>query len=127
LCGNNVLCIVRKRVPKTCTPTWLYVYINAPVSALIGRFRITAIEPLNSLSKDFLDRSRLTRQEAENYIRESTVSTYSVGPFEPGSSVITLREFRQRFDFAPPQSFLFLSTSAKRWLDSRLELADLPA
>ncbi len=46
LCQRKFRAVIRKRIPKTLKPAWLYFHVNAPVSAICARAQIRAVREL---------------------------------------------------------------------------------
>ncbi len=118
LSRQKVKVVFRKRGPKHTTPIWMYVYIGAPESSIIGRARIKHCEQqgidaaLRKCKDGHISESDL-RQYAGRY---SELFVFTIGPVELWRNPLnlaTLRELR----FTPPQSFLVLSKEGKKRLD----------
>ena len=111
--------IFRKRAPRFTTPTQMYVYIGAPVSAIIGRCAITSLEWLPvedvlALSSEGAISTDELKQYSGIY---RALAVYSVRPIEVCRPSLTLSVLHERFAFLPPQSFFRLSRKGQVDLD----------
>lgn len=111
--------VFRKRAPRNMTPKQIYVYIGAPMSALIGRCAVTALEWLSTedalaLSSEGL----LPIEELRRYARDyDSLAVYTIQPIELCSSPLSFSTLQEKFSFSPPQSFFVLSRQGQRDLD----------
>jgi predicted transcriptional regulator len=124
--ATNVSRIFRKRAPRAIRPKYLYAYVGSPVSAVIGRLEVTALEsirsndaiklcPLGSISEKDLSRY------SEGY---DALHVYSVKPIQLCKSPISLNELQSEYSFSPPQSFLVLSVNGQAELDQKAGFAN---
>lgn len=111
--------IIRKRVPVSVTPSWIYFHINAPFSELRARARIKAIEMISKQDAVKLHKQLdLSIDEIRAYAgAASEIGAYSVAAFELASNNITTRALQEQMIYSPPQSFLFLSHEGKAVVD----------
>ena len=113
-------CVIRKRVPKTTAAEWLYVYVNSPVCAIVARAAISKVDSVSlraalNLSKDLC----LSPDAITQYFEGAdSVGIYRLKHIEIASKPPTLEWLRDQMIFHPPQSFLFLSVTAKKIIDS---------
>ena len=116
--------VLRKRVPRTLVPKWIYFYVNSPVNQIVGRARIKTVESIG-LSAALL-RSRdlcIGQDEIRAYLVESkSAGLYIIGRIELAKPAISLADLRKELMFYPPQSFLFLSPPAKNIIDRLAQL-----
>jgi hypothetical protein len=49
---------------------------------------------------------------------------FTVGKFQSASTEVTFSELKEKYGFAPPQSFLILSTQGKNALDTLCGFAE---
>src|SRR4029077_7202705 len=73
--------VIRKRIPKTVQPRWLYFHINAPVSAACARAEICTIEDITRTQATSLRRDlALSEAEITAYLgSSSTIGCYKLG------------------------------------------------
>lgn len=117
--GATFSAIIRKRVPVSIAPSWIYFHINAPFSEMRARARIKAVK---TISKQDAIRSHkqidLSVDEIKAYVgAASEIGAYSVAEFEIARNNITTRELQEQMIYSPPQSFLFLSHEGKAVVD----------
>jgi hypothetical protein len=110
--------VIRKRIPKSSSPKWLYFHINNPVSALCGRAKI---QQLSSITEEeaivLADQIHLSPAEIKSYIGTATnIGCYKLGTFEIWEP-IPVAKLGTRLAYYPPQSFFILSKQAKQVVD----------
>lgn len=111
--------VLRKRIPRSATFTWLYFHINNPISAICGRARIrrTAI----AKKRDAVRMARLAQllpAEIENYIgNDPEIPYYELGSFELVRQPVNTSELSRNLVYHPPQSFFIVSRAAKLTID----------
>lgn len=111
--------VFRKRAPRNFVPTKIYVYINAPVSALIGRCEVSSLDwlPIKdalALSTDGAISQDDLRKYAGTY---DTMAVYTVGAIEACRSPVAYSLLHKQFSFSPPQTFFVLSKTGRAELD----------
>ena len=118
--AGNVQAVIRKRIPKTMTPRWLYFHINAPIGAIGGRGEIKGLLELSlSQAKGKAKELALTTEQITSYYKGSkTVGCYRLGKIEILSTPLSIAAMRAKLNYFPPQSFMILSTEAKNIIDS---------
>lgn len=111
--------IIRKRIPVSVNPSWIYFHINAPFSELCARAKIKSIRTISKQDAVELHKKMdLSVGEIRAYLGNATeVGAYSVADFEYASNNITTRALQDRMIYSPPQSFLFLSHEGKAVVD----------
>jgi predicted transcriptional regulator len=121
---QDVSRIFRKRAPRV-RPKYLYAYIGSPVSAVIGRIEVTALELISSEDAIKLCHLGAISEKDLNRYSESydSLQVYSVKPIELSTSPIPLVELQAQYNFSPPQSFLVLSVSGRAELDKKAGFA----
>lgn len=111
--------VFRKRAPRNFVPTKMYVYIGAPVSALIGRCEVTSLdwlpikEALALSSEGAIPQDEL-RRYAGDY---DTMAVYTIESIEVCRSPLSYSQLHEQFSFSPPQSFFVLSKAGQAELD----------
>lgn len=111
--------VIRKRVPKTLHPQWLYFHINAPISAISGRAAIIAIKEVTlpqavKLTKELA----LPVADIEKYFAgDRSVGCYELGTIHFPMKPLTIRELAESMVYHAPQSFFILSKRAKVVID----------
>jgi hypothetical protein len=127
LIGRSFSTVIRKRIPTTFQPSWLYCYIKSPNtqkrrkfrSAICARASLVGIDnmDLNSaleISED-LD---MSKREIEAYIGNLTsIGVYRLKKIQIAKRKTTLEDLAERLIFNPPQSFFILSNDAKIIID----------
>jgi len=116
---KSVTRVFRKRAPRNMTPTQMYVYVGAPVSALIGRYDIAAIDwlPIEDILA-LASEGAISPDELRRYAGAYDVlAAYTVRPIHECHSPLPLSLLKQRFSFWPPQSFFVLSRTGQHNLD----------
>lgn len=116
---SSVTRVFRKRAPRSITPRFIYVYIGAPVSALIGRCEVSALEWLPTkealtLASDGAISEDELRRYAGDY---DALAVYTVDPIEACRSPLSFSHLQETFAFSPPQSFFVLSKTGQHQLD----------
>ena len=97
----------------------MYVYIGAPVSALIGRCEVTGLdwlpikEALAHSSEGAIPQDEL-RRYAGDY---DTMAVYTIESIEVCRSSLSYSQLHEKFSFSPPQSFFVLSKAGQGELD----------
>lgn len=111
--------IIRKRVPKTISPRWLYFHVNAPISAICARAEIISVSNITCPEAvKIYHQIDMSKAEIKHYFgQENTVGCYLLGNFFFPEKAITVKELRDRMVYYPPQSFFILSKDGKRLLD----------
>lgn len=119
LLAKDFSVVIRKRVPKASSFTWLYFHINSPLSAICARAPILKI--FNASPKQAVALAKeinLTPAEISSYLRgDSTIGCYKLGPFQFGKGPVTTTTLATRLAYYPPQSFVILSKQAKGIID----------
>lgn len=125
LAAREVHLFFRKRGPRAVTPEWVYVYVGAPASALIGRFRLRQHVQLDAhRALELAGEGGLTPEELLNYLGGSShVDAFFVDELELAPRACPLAKLKEQYKFDPPQSFLFLSIEGLAALDGALGFA----
>lgn len=117
--GKKFQKVLRKRVPVSAIPDWMYIYVNAPTSTLIARSLIKSVDEV-TMAEALHDSKELCLTEAQvrYYFGDSkTVGRYTLNTIQIADHKLSLTELRGKMVFHPPQSFFFLSTKAKDTID----------
>jgi predicted transcriptional regulator len=119
LTKTGITAVIRKRIPKTITPHWLYFHINAPIGTICARAQITAIAEIPLPQAKALSTSlALKLDEIQTYFEGAvTIGCYRIGAIQPVSRPVTLSDIRKHMAYFPPQSFMILSKQAKSIID----------
>jgi predicted transcriptional regulator len=122
--AGRISLVLRKRVPQSALPEWMYIYVNSPASVLLGRARIKKI--LTVSLAEALKRQKeleLTSDEIGAYLRGSaTVGAYQLRRTEIADNPLRLNWLQQNMTFNPPQSFFFLASTAQAVIDKHAGL-----
>jgi predicted transcriptional regulator len=123
---GSVSQVFRKRGPKSTSPSWVYVYAGTPIKAVIGRLPVIHLRQLTiKESLALANEGALERSELAEYAGEySSLFVFTVGKFQSASTEVTFPELKEKYGFAPPQSFLILSTQRKNALDTLCGFAE---
>src|SRR6266542_1219392 len=111
LCQRKFRAVIRKRIPKTLKPAWLYFHVNAPVSAICARAQIRAVRELklDEAKKRAVDLA-LSTDEVNAYVAgDPTVGCYELGDIAIAKKEVTIAELTEHMVYHPPQSFFVLS------------------
>lgn len=119
LTSSTVTRIFRKRAPRSLAPRFIYIYVGAPVSALIGRCEVSSLDWLPTkdalaLSTEGAISEEDLRRYADNY---ESLAVYTVGPIQVCVSPLSFSILQKQYAFSPPQSFFVLSKTGKHNLD----------
>lgn len=111
--------IIRKRVPTSFQPSWIYFHINSPKSAICARASLKSIECLDLKSvikiENLLD---LSRDEITKYVGPSGfIGVYQLEKIELALVEVSLNKLAEHLIYNPPQSFFSLSEPAKIIID----------
>lgn len=112
--------IIRKRIPTTSAPKWLYFHLNAPISAICARAEISWIGKKSlSYVMGHSTELGLERSEIKAYVgRDSTVGVYELGEIEIAPAEAKMTQIQSKLNYSPPQSFLLLSQQGQKLIDS---------
>lgn len=120
--GHQIKVFFRKRGPRAFTPDYVFVYIAAPASKLIGRAEVESFSfmRLDKAAKLAID-GGLTETELRYYASSySELAVFQLKRFERAESPITFADMASAYNFHPPQSFVRLSESGKSQLETAL-------
>lgn len=110
--------VIRKRVPKSLSPRWMFLHINAPVSAICACAEIIKIESI-SLDQAIVtsDELHMPADKIKQYVgAERAIDCYKLGQiYFPGHN-LSINEISVHMIYHPPQSFFVLSERAKNLL-----------
>jgi hypothetical protein len=116
---REVSLVIRKRIPITRKPDWLYFHVNSPKSAICARAPILSVEPVPVKTvHTFTTELCLDRISIDRYCGVlNEIGTYKLGVIELAPVEATISSIRDHLDYSPPQSFMFMSDHAKEILD----------
>jgi hypothetical protein len=111
--------IIRKRVPMSTEPKWLYFHVNSPISAICARAPIRSIRRVSRQSAQaHAGRLNMSELQVSDYIgTQDTVGLYEIGPVELASKIIAASKLATVLRYYAPQSFFILSSIAKAMID----------
>jgi hypothetical protein len=111
--------IIRKRVPKTMKPKWMYCYIKLPKKAICACAEIVSVD--NITKTEALMRSEnivLTSNEIQGYFGDlRLIGCYKIGKISFPKKEATIDDLSKQLIYHPPQSFFILSKNAKNLID----------
>lgn len=117
---ESITGFIRKRLPRTVKPKWVYAYFGSPFSRVSIKVEVKSIEDVPV--KTALGHAaglHLSPDEIRHYcFGRAEIGLCLTGRLRPAKSKVTLQKLRSVLDFFPPQSFLILSKEAKATLDS---------
>lgn len=119
---------LRRRFPVAAPHgTLAYIYSTSPIQAIVACASISKIHklPLDQLWKNFRQSASITKSNFYDYF-QGLENGFAIefSCVHPLSRPLPLEELRERFSFAPPQSFLYATPMLKRAI--RYECAELP-
>lgn len=125
LTHNDVTVVFRKRGPANFTPDFLYFYVGAPVSAVIGRAKITEFERLaTDEAVRLADEGHINEKELRAYATGyDALVVFHLGRLQLAKTELSYSTLASSFGFSPPQSFFVLSKEGKSQLN---KLAGFP-
>ncbi len=109
---------LRRRFPVAApTGTLAYIYSTSPVRAIVACANISQVHklPIDQLWKNFRRPASITKSNFYNYfqgLQDGFAIEFS--SVQPLSRPLTLEELRERFSFAPPQSFLYATPTLRK-------------
>lgn len=111
--------VIRKRIPTSIRPNWLYFHINCPKSAICARARLESIDHLDFNSAIKIgNKLSLSREDIVAYLgSDHAVGVYWIKDIDFPRTEVSTNQLRKRMVYNPPQSFFFLSPEAKRMID----------
>jgi len=119
--SGGVEYIFRKRGPTSKNINWMYVYIGSPEKSLIGRLPILQLDLMTTdTASNLASRGELSRRELEEYAGNyASLFVYHVGTLEPFQTPMAYKDLKQKYEFNPPQSFLYVSKAGQNELASQ--------
>lgn len=116
---NKISVIFRKRGPKSFSPDWIYAYVGAPTSAIVGRMKIKSYSWLSlAEALQFADQGCINKEDLRSYAEGyEEIAVFTVASFEPASEMLQRTTLNREYDFYPPQSFLRLSKDGREEID----------
>ena len=104
----------------------MFIYVGSPISKIVGYAPIRETERISKEDAfEFADKAALNKLDIADYCRNLTdLGCYVIGSIKLFKQSITLVELQELSGFNPPQSFLFMSKKATKWLSglSTMEL-----
>jgi predicted transcriptional regulator/DNA-binding XRE family transcriptional regulator len=111
---------LRRRFPiSTAKGTKIYIYSTSPVRAIVGCAEISDIIklPIQNMWKKYSKSAFIKKQDFETYFEGLNegfaLELTNAQTFE---NPINLKELRERFNFTPPQSFIYAKQEVRRAL-----------
>ena len=119
LSSRVVSVVIRKRIPKTLRPHWLYFHLNAPIGAIGGRAEIRDASDMSLAKAKVLAKElALSTAEITSYFQGAkTIGCYHLGTIQLLTRPLSLAIIRKQLIYFPPQSFMILSKEAKGVID----------
>ncbi len=118
--------IIRKRVPISNHPRWLYFYIKSPISKICGRAKIISIKKLTKEDVTASpERIGLSVTEILHYMGEEiSIGCYDICDIQIAQYGVSAYDSKIELRYSPPQSFFFLSIEGKLELDRVCRFVD---
>ncbi len=111
---------LRRRFPlSTARGTKVYIYSTSPVRAIVGSAEISGIIklPIQTIWKKYSKCAFIKKNDFEEYFKGLSegfaLELMNAQTFE---TPINLEELRERFNFTPPQSFIYAKQDMRRAL-----------
>jgi hypothetical protein len=119
LCRREFSVVIRKRVPITFQPAWIYFHMNSPKSSICARASLKGVGQLDLGSATDLQKSvTLSKVEIQKYFGQSdSVGAYFIQRIELARIECSIAHLQQLLVYNPPQSFFRLSKQAKIIVD----------
>ncbi len=120
---------LRRRFPlSTAKGTKIYIYSTSPVRAIVGSAEIAEIIklPIKTIWKKYSKCAFIKKQDFEAYFEGlSEGFALELKNAQTFDKPIELVELRERFNFTPPQSFIYAKQEMRRALmDEQTSLSD---
>ena len=117
--GDKFSVVLRKRVPVTIRPKWLYFHVNAPIGAIRARAHVEGVERIGLVRAIALSsQTALDEHAIRNYlVGTETVGAYFISKIEIAAHVARTKEINTVMVYYPPQSFFVLSVEGKKLLN----------
>ncbi len=124
LCDGSVRAFIRKRFPSSFVPEFLYAYIKSPVSAIVLKAHIESIAPVSATQAIALRKElMLTKEEITRYCQGyERVGLFKVDSPKQLTPPLALAALRQNGSFFAPQSFFYLSSDGRAFIDRRFQV-----
>ena len=121
--GRRFTAVIRKRVPVSIQPRWLYIHINKPKSAICARAEIRAVEMIDRSSALKMWRELdLSEEQILNYLGgQASIGCYRLGEILYPDGDVAVEQISAHMVYYAPQSFFVLSKDAKELLDRLCE------
>jgi predicted transcriptional regulator len=110
---------IRKRLPKSLPPKFVYAYFGSPTCRIALRAKVLKIEevPVNYVQSNAASLC-ISKDEIVDYCGTNPrIGLCTIGKIELARHPISLAKLKTRLAFFPPQSFLILSHHAKAEID----------
>ena len=110
--------VFRKKIPSADPPKRMFIYVGSPSSKIVGYAPIRETKKIRKEDAlELADKAALNRLDISDYCRGHTnLGCYVIGSIKLFKHPITLVELQETSGFNPPQSFLFMSKKATKWL-----------
>ncbi len=112
--------VIRKRVPTSIKPRWLYFHMNSPKSAICARAEVVSVEMIDR--ERALQISRELNLPEEQIIKyfgsQEWMGCYRLGEIDFPERDMTHHQLAVHMVYHPPQSFFVLSKNGREVLDS---------
>jgi len=117
--------VIRKRIPTSYKPEWLYFHVNVPRSAICARARLTSVASMpTKLVRTLASELCLDSSDIDEYCGNlKEVGAYRIGGIELAAVEISVAKLQSQLLYTPPQSFMFLSQRAKAIVDTACKFA----
>ena len=126
LTKGTISAILRKRIPVSVKPEWLYLHINRPKSAICGRADVRDVRHINlDTAVRYTKQIGLSKSEIITYFGSAQeVGIYWIGDITLSETELPISKLKDHFIYNPPQSFFILSKDGLSLLDSLSGFSD---
>jgi predicted transcriptional regulator len=111
--------VIRKRVPLVTKPEFVYFHVNAPVSAIIARGRVSTIERVSAnFAAEHHQYLEMTKSDILSYVgSDPTIGLFKFDRIEIAPKAAKMPELAEVLEYFAPQSFSFVSRAALPIID----------
>lgn len=129
LLAGKIKVVFRKQGPHCFTPSLMYAYITAPISAIIARMPIISHTSMPTEKAILLaTRGDIDVEELRHYAKDlDNLLVTEIGQIAVAKRPITLSYMSANFNFWPSSSFIPLSASGARTLDKLGQFENIKA
>jgi hypothetical protein len=111
--------VIRKRIPRTIEPKWLYFHVNSPIGAICARAQIESCKEILIDEACAISISiNLSPQHIRDYAEEhQKIGCYRLVKIFNAAQPVIQSQLSGHMKYHAPQSFFILSKAAKSIID----------